>query len=270
MDRLENIPVEAKRHLDLLHSLDKRQGEATQELYDLQFRYLDMCREKARKCPANLTGKEKEAFLEDKDQLAVVEAKRKQVVDLSDEKCVVAEQFKASHKLFLNSLDKDVKSLYGELLAQGVVEESTSIANGTPVAARTSNPDTATIAASGDAHDWILCSVVEFSPPDTYKLVDADPSATEPKHYEVNGPNVRALPSEEDLLTALERFPVINVPVFAIYPDTTAFYKASLVVVPFPFGPSSLPHVTVQFADDEDAQGILPKRNIPVTKVFTL
>jgi SGF29 tudor-like domain len=57
--------------------------------------------------------------------------------------------------------------------------------------------------------------------------------------------------------------------VFAVYPDTTAFYQASVFQAPRKTaGSNSFSYVTVNFVDDHDEHGVVPNRPIPIQHVM--
>ena len=57
--------------------------------------------------------------------------------------------------------------------------------------------------------------------------------------------------------------------IFAVYPDTTAFYQASVVKAPRKTaGGMSASFVTVNFVDDHDEHGIIPNRPVPIQHVM--
>jgi SAGA-associated factor 29 len=55
--------------------------------------------------------------------------------------------------------------------------------------------------------------------------------------------------------------------VFALYPDTTIFYPATIIQVPKRSAKKSEAIVTVQIIGDEDADGIAPLLSIPLKYV---
>ena len=57
--------------------------------------------------------------------------------------------------------------------------------------------------------------------------------------------------------------------VFAVYPDTTAFYQASVVQAPRKTaGTSTINFVMVNFVDDHDEHGNIPNRPVPIQHVM--
>lgn len=119
------------------------------------------------------------------------------------------------------------------------------------------------VAAKVASHGlWILARVASTtSDGDFVEVEDVDDDAQ--RRYRVKKRDVLLLPrtsAEVALARASFKPPRF---VFAMYPETTSFYKAQ-VIAPSHISSSSEEVCLVQFADDEDDDGATPSRSIPL------
>ena len=108
--------------------------------------------------------------------------------------------------------------------------------------------------------------MVELLPRERIVVADA---AEDAKRYDLPRAFVVPLPnSKEDMATAKVRIGPKNSVVYALYPDTTVFYPGMLVSNPHRNPENGKIFCDVQFHDDEDETGQVPKRKIECHNVF--
>ena len=117
------------------------------------------------------------------------------------------------------------------------------------------------VAAKVASHDlWILAKIVGFQGHDCVKVEDAD---DDQRVHVVKISNTLQLPREpQEILNAKANFTPPKT-VFAMYPETTAFYRAQVVAAQDDV-------ITVRFQNDENDLGLIPERNIPIRFVTHL
>mmetsp|Transcript_14922 Transcript_14922/g.19767 ORF Transcript_14922/g.19767 Transcript_14922/m.19767 type:complete len:235 (+) Transcript_14922:124-828(+) len=135
------------------------------------------------------------------------------------------------------------------------------------------------VVAKVASHDlWVLARVFNFQGDNIVDVQDID---DEHRHYSVHKSDLILLPhtpSEFQQATSLFQPPSF---VFAMYPDTTSFYKAQVVSAASQFSHSDEiqdyddnsmfdSSIFVRFADDENDNGLLPRRSIPLRFVTHL
>ena len=127
--------------------------------------------------------------------------------------------------------------------------------------ARILEPKQQVAAKIARSHDlWILASVVQHIPEsNSYEVEDEDSGDEDQdnghRHHVISTTQVVSLPHSD---ASWIKYP-INARVMAMYPNTTSFYFAT-VVIPNPEGST---YVVVRFDDDADDAGRIPVRKIP-------
>ncbi|CAG8499304.1 5427_t:CDS:2 [Funneliformis caledonium] len=104
--------------------------------------------------------------------------------------------------------------------------------------------------------NWILATVVSYKPESRqYEVEDADrdESSNRPgERFVVPAKNVMAIPKPADIRSSQEFTP--NTIVLALYPGTTCFYKAAVVLSPNRLSQSPQRTYLLTFEDDDNAQ----------------
>jgi SAGA-associated factor 29 len=114
-----------------------------------------------------------------------------------------------------------------------------------------------------DNHDktLILAEVVQYrSEINSYEVLDVD----DQQKYVLPQSQVFEL-GLSDSIKRLSKSEIV----YALYPDTTIFYPATIVQVPRRSNQlsSEVMSITVQFQGDEDIDGVIPSRTIPLKYV---
>jgi len=99
-------------------------------------------------------------------------------------------------------------------------------------------------------------------------VVVADAEDATQKHT-LRVSQIVTLNESEDVSSAKARLPSKGRVVMAMYPDTTSFYKSTLVALPYKDSSSNVV-CAIQFYDDEDSTGVIPRRIIPTKFVFRI
>ena len=120
------------------------------------------------------------------------------------------------------------------------------------------------VAAKVASHGlWILARVVGLFPPDEVDVEDIDDPNL--RRFRLPRADVLLLPREPRELEATRRRLRPRAAAFAMYPETTSFYVATVAVEGAPrFTETGEEVCLVRFADDEDEAGVLPNRAIPI------
>ena len=176
------------------------------------------------------------SFIKDERALQRIQEIEQNLVQQSEEKVAIAEQTYAIVDATVKRLDQDLAKFETLLKATGEFE-----------AAGSANPnDLAAIQVQPSVPDWILAKVLSHDP-DTgmYRLSDEDVESNKMFH----------LPeSQVVVLGGIEKLSRGDV-IYAVYPDTTSFYQATVVAPPKRVsGGGSF--VMVNFVDDADEHGI--------------
>eukprot|EP00468_Gymnochlora_sp_CCMP2014_P012498 CAMPEP_0167758604 /NCGR_PEP_ID=MMETSP0110_2-20121227/10558_1 /TAXON_ID=629695 /ORGANISM="Gymnochlora sp., Strain CCMP2014" /LENGTH=214 /DNA_ID=CAMNT_0007644893 /DNA_START=72 /DNA_END=716 /DNA_ORIENTATION=+ len=109
------------------------------------------------------------------------------------------------------------------------------------------------VAAMTSENLWVLVSVHSYIPQrDRYHVIDADTQqAMETrKHYKLEPSKLIPLPSFKEYPITKRRIFKPDEWVFAMYPGTTAFYRARVISAPNRKDPA--PKYTLEFADDNN------------------
>jgi len=147
----------------------------------------------------------------------------------------------------IKSLDDDLEKFEAMLKTTGQYE--------TVVAASMSGPqpnDLAAIQVSPNSPDWILAKVITHDPRSgMFSLSDED----------IESNKTFTLPEAQVvILGGVDRLSRGDV-IYAVYPDTTSFYQATVVQVPKKI-PGKDPFVLVHFKDDGDENGITHEKAV--------
>lgn len=123
------------------------------------------------------------------------------------------------------------------------------------------------VAAKVASHGlWILARVVGIQSDDV-EVEDVDDDNL--RRFKVKRHDILLLPkTPAEIATARANYKPPNI-VFAMYPETTSFYKAQ-VVRPAHISSTSEDVCLVRFADDEDEDGNVPQRPIPLRFIAEL
>uniref|UniRef100_A0A7R9WSY6 SGF29 C-terminal domain-containing protein n=1 Tax=Craspedostauros australis TaxID=1486917 RepID=A0A7R9WSY6_9STRA len=270
VEEISTIPHEIKRNMDLIQSLDRSSNETIQEMMKLQQQYVDDAEKKVlgldvvdnrgirvakrkrgsakSKATAddNLvvpTTEELAEYIHNEDMYSRIRECHQSAEQYAAEKCAIADQSCALIEDVCDRLDEDLKHLEQVLQRSGDFQ--------VPGAAKPN--DLAAIQPTAGGSEWILAKVISYDPhTGMYKLSDEDVESN--KTFSLPQPQVAILGDLKNLARGDA--------VFAIYPDTTAFYQATVVQPPGRKSSTGNTFVMVNFLDDEDANGIIHDKAI--------
>ncbi|KAK9053978.1 hypothetical protein SSX86_025053 [Deinandra increscens subsp. villosa] len=136
---------------------------------------------------------------------------------------------------------------------------------GEQVAARVTQED-------ADKDEWFIVKVIHFDRETReFEVLDEEPGDDEEpagqRKYKLPMSHIIPFPKRNDPSTAQD-FPS-GKHVLAVYPGTTALYKATVVNTRKPVGRKLTSNYVLEFDDDEE-DGSLPQRHVPFHKVVTL
>ena len=181
-----------------------------------------------------------------------------------DEKVLVAQQAFEMIDSRVRKLDHDLQAMETQLQATGAFDTEVTV-----------KPDDLAACQVTPGSEWILAKVIEHDPhTGMYKLADEDVESNKSKFCRRNHVshsclwNVQAsilywnpsllvfdLPDTQvQVLLPVDKLRSGDT-VYAVYPDTTSFYKASVVQAPRRQG-NGAPFVMVNFHDDADEFGV--------------
>ncbi|XP_062105622.1 SAGA-associated factor 29 homolog A isoform X2 [Humulus lupulus] len=125
-------------------------------------------------------------------------------------------------------------------------------------------------AGDGDKDEWFVVKVMHFDKETKeFEVLDEEPGddeeGTGQRRYKVPLSAIIPFPKKNDPLSAPD-FPHGR-HVLAVYPGTTALYKATVVNGP---RKRKTDDYLLEFDDDEEEDGSLPKREVPFHKVVAL
>lgn len=274
-DILESIavlPNSLKRNFELMRELDGEVSRLQDEIADVEADILARAQRGVQQSPKPSSV---EAALGGCEVLEAVAAKRRRCDDLQDEKILIAEQTTESVLVHIETMNAELASLSAHLHATGEFESSGAARPGDEVAVRLDDHDK-------DA--WILARVVRYKPESaSYDVADADDDR---KVYELSEMRVvpltdsagrggvappHALSPVTSVLASVDGATGDNKiskgdEVFAVYPDTTSFYPATVSRPPRRGGDTGVCHV--QFVDDADDSGVNPDRSIQLKYII--
>ncbi|KAJ8605241.1 hypothetical protein CTAYLR_000504 [Chrysophaeum taylorii] len=146
-------------------------------------------------------------------------------------------------------------------------EIDSALDDSTPLGARTDLAVDDQVAAKVASHGlWILARVVGIQSDDV-EVEDVDDDNL--RRFKVKRHDVLQLPREPSEIAVARATYKPPAMVFAMYPETTSFYKAE-VVAPAHISVTGEDVCLVRFADDEDDEGNLPARPIPLRFIAEL
>ncbi|GAX25018.1 SAGA-associated factor 29 [Fistulifera solaris] len=269
VESLTTLPYQVRRNLELVQDLDRSYQSDLAKLQELYTAYLQQAEEKvlqlevapmetgkgvrvirkedAEKAPIIIpTTAELMAYTYDADAMRQIEALQADCLQKADEKVCVARQAYEWIDAVVERLDDDLQALSKILQAQGEFQQE-----------EVAQPND--LAACQLGTEWILAKVLEFDTKTrTYKLVDED----------VESHKVFHLPEDQVvILRGVDRLSKGDT-VFAVYPDTTSFYQATVVQVPRKTAGQSSPFVIVSFMDDSDEFGVTHDKTVQLQHIM--
>ena len=184
-------------------------------------------------------------FVQDTELYERIRAVQEDCIQKSDEKVFVAQQALDRLDALCQQLDEDMADMERIVESSGGSYSSQSL--------KVANPDDLAAAQVTPGSEWILSKVIHHDPQTgMFKLADED----------VESDKTFTLPETQVVvLTMIERLRAGD-RIFAVYPDTTSFYEAT--VVQAPRKTNANPYVMVTFVDDSDEQGITHEKFVPL------
>ncbi|CAB9506313.1 Inhibitor of growth protein 4 [Seminavis robusta] len=279
LDSLAGLPNEIKRNMELMKDMDKTCSSLQRSMNQQQQEYIRQAESKVLalevvKPPPSLpngtdpplqpgvrvneqlpeviipTTEEMMEFIADHPgALAAIRELQGTTLQMADEKVAIANQTFALIDSVVRRLDADLECMEKTLQSTGDFQ-----------VAGAARPDDLAAVQVAAGSDWILAKVISHDPnTGLYKLSDED----------VESNKIFNLPeSQVVVLGTIEKLSKGDV-VFAVYPDTTAFYQASVAQAPRKTaGTTTASFVTVNFVDDHDEHGIIPNRPVPIQHVM--
>jgi len=295
IESINDLPHEIKRDLELIGSLDRKNLTVTEELQKAQDTLVtkaentvvEMVEKKMKQQQEETisntdendvntndnnnqrmkneisipTTEELEAIAWDPREEEKITQLRKKARLYHKEKVIVAEHCLDIVESTLSRLDNDINSLETLLKGSGVLESmllgnninGTLASGGTGGSALQGKPND--LAAIQQQNEWILAKIITRDPETgMYKLSDEDTESDK----------IFTLPeSQVVILTGMEPLAKADV-IYAVYPDTTSFYQATVVQAPRKIyggsantaGAGSSSFVLVNFHDDGDEHGV--------------
>lgn len=294
MDCIQYLPVETRRSLTLLKDLNRKYDNEIRRLQRLHSRYIEDAKSRlmiAGKCP---NAQKRDIVMNGDPELkAEIDATKKALLQLADANAGIAERLLTMAKSNASTLEFDLKRLekslaYSSKHGLGVFAKETTgsnhkpekLAEGSRVAARIDNKrrsrsGSGSTAGESEDQEWILAHVVSCS---VKKAIISDFDNPDNLHtIKDAGVNLFPLPIEKgmEVATARRRLPPAGGIVRALYPDTTSFYKATLVTPPYRAARmdgvkimNRVVCIVTFFGDEVDSDGNLPKYLIGAEYVF--
>lgn len=186
-------------------------------------------------------------YVHDQEALSQIEKLQTDCLQQAEEKVAISQQTYAIVDNICRRLDSDLMEMEKLLLTSGEFQTTS-----------TAKPnDLAAIQAPGTS-DWILAKVISYDPATRmYNLSDED----------IESSKVFNLPeSEVIVLGSLKNLRTGEV-VYAVYPDTTSFYKGTVSQAPRKAaGGGSI--VMISFMDDHDEHGITHDKAVQMKHVM--
>jgi len=244
-------PFYDKVDYQLIFTVVEVRSATVKDLQDAENNYIQKMHENALnlELPEGLipTTEEMQTLLEDEESLKTVLELRQQAYMYLDEKVQTSTQAYESVDLIVRKLDEDLAKFESLLKATGQFETSGGKPN-----------DLAAIQVTPSVNEWILAKVISFNPESgMYNLSDEDVESNKVFH----------LPeSQVVVLSGVDRLSRGDV-VYAVYPDTTSFYQATVVQPPRKVQGSS-PFIMVNFVDDSDENGITHDKAVMLKHVM--
>jgi len=182
------------------------------------------------------TTEELRAKIQDTAALVGIAKLRRDAKQYAEEKVAVADQTFAIVDAAVKMLEVDIEKFEGFLKSSGCFEISTGA----------QPDDLAAIQVTPNSPDWILAKVISHdTKTGMYKLSDED----------IENNKTFTLPeSQVVILGGVDRLAKGDI-IYAVYPDTTSFYQATVVQAPRKVSAGES-FVMVNFKDDGDENGI--------------
>jgi hypothetical protein len=239
----ESLPNDIRRDFELMRELDRESKAHLNELTEAE-----------KECNKAFKKKRSDGLALNMDldeDFIALKNKRNRIRQKQEEKVAVAVNMMNTVEKFVKKLDSDLLIFETQLRGAGSFEQG-GAEPGQEVAIR---PDVY-------SKDWILGRVVHYHN-DTgyYDIADVDDS----KRYHVPETQVIVL----DLAESSQKLSK-GEHVLAVFPDTTAFYPATIAAAPRRAAAMAEPSVMVQFNDDADETGDTQMRTIPLKHVVRM
>lgn len=249
---VELLPNDIRRDFELMRELDRESLDSMRELNELEQKFVH--RTKARKISHDNGNDGKVKDVAAMEEITAVRQRCKQ--RLAQKSAIAANLLKVLEN-FIRKLDSDLAFFETELRGCGEFEQlSRGVEAGSDVSQRSLGPMKITqrlfgpqvaIKVSLSSSEIILGRVICYrADVGMYDIADIDDS----KRYNLPENQVAVLDladSQRKLCKGEE--------VFAVYPDTTSFYPASVTQAPRRSTTGAEPTVTVQFHGDADETG---------------
>lgn len=255
IEHIATLPAEIRRNLDLMKDLDKTSSILFDEMVALHQVYVTRVENKVGRLEVVQNGKkirvvgtegdwtgiiptteELIAYIREPVDLRRIEAVQDETLQQAEEKVAIAEQTCMLIDNICKRLDADLEDMKRQLQSAGEFQKQ-----------GTAKPnDLAAIQVNPGSPDWILAKVMSHdAQTGMYRLSDEDIESNKIFH----------LPESQVVILGNLKNLSRGDTVFAVYPDTTSFYQATVVqIVRKASGGGSF--VMVNFVDDSDEHGI--------------
>lgn len=277
LESLSNLPNSVKRNFELMRELDLKVHALLAEVNEAEAAIVAKAQRAFEHPSSSKLASLENALAQEEKVLESVMLKRRRCDELQDEKVLIAEQTNDIVLQHIEMMNTELAGLSAHLHSTGEFESSGAARPGDEVAV---------LLDEDDKDAWILARVVRFKPETAvYDVADADDDR---KVYEL--PETRVVPLTDSAGRGVVAAPHALAPVasvlasidgapgdvkiskgdevFAVYPDTTSFYAATISRPPRRGGDSSMCHV--QFNDDADETGLTPDRAVPLKYIIRL
>eukprot|EP00977_Amphora_coffeiformis_P016697 scaffold5237_cov179-Amphora_coffeaeformis.AAC.10 len=264
IEGLSTLPNDVKRNMELIRDLDKSSMAALTKKRKLEQEYIYQAEEKMAQVEV-VQGKDgtilglREApdlepmfpcseelfdFVDDPVKFRQIQELQDECLQKADEKVAVATQALELIEGKLQRLDHDLSAM--ETLLQATGEFQSGVA---------AKPNDMAACQVTPGSEWILAKVLQHdTSTGMYKLADEDIE-------------IFHLPEQQvQILHLVEKVRAGDV-VYAVYPDTTSFYQATVVQAPRKQGAGGA-FVMVNFHDDADEFGITHDKAVPLKHVM--
>ena len=208
---------------------------------------------------------------------ATIQKLQQECLQKAEEKVAVAHQAYELIDANVRRLDRDLEAMEELLQASGEFDSGAM-----------AKPDDLAACQVSPGSEWILAKVLNHDPKTgIYELADEDVESNKSKYslllmlrvcaktlyviqsivsrtfsivFHLPAPQVRVLCAAEKLRSGDT--------VYAVYPDTTSFYQATIVQAPRRQGTTGADFVMVNFQDDADEFGVTHDKAIPLKHVM--
>lgn len=283
IETLSTLPHQIRRNMDLMRDLDASCSTSGVRLHQLHQQYVRQAEEKVmqleivHKQPGGKIGirtlsgdavimpttRELMDFTNDEDMYCSIDKLQQETLQKSDEKVAIAQQAYEIIDATVQRLDRDLVEM--ETLLQ---------ANGSFQSAGDAAPKVNDLAACQPTpgSEWILGKILEHdSTTGMYTIADEDTESNKGMpNYETILINYHVLdsathcflylsvfhlPEEQVVLSGIDNLKRGDI-IYAVYPDTTSFYQATVVQAPRKGSIGSGAFAMVNFVDDSDEFGV--------------